>query len=85
MDKHPASQHSPGVGQGGGLCYNWRPDAQAEAPNPGDPAGAAVGEAEGRAPSGPGKLTWRNPRIKAVQLRLAEPAQLSSRCSLLPD
>lgn len=84
-DRQPASQHSLGVGSGRGLCSSQRRAAREAALEPEHRAGAAGQEAAGRAPSGPGKLTWHNRRIKAAQLRLEEPAQLSSRRSLLPD
>ena len=61
-------------------CYRG---SGAKTQGPGGCSGS--GERRGRAPNQPGKGTWHNRRIKAVQLRLAEPAQLSSLRSLLPD
>lgn len=80
---------TPQDGQGSRLALELVtccPRGGAEGRSPGGRNGS--GKRRGRVPSRPGKsrkLTWHNPRIKAVQLRLAEPAQLSSRRSLLPD
>lgn len=77
----PRFPAQPGVGRVAIYfrASDWLPGKDAEST-----AGLGSGR-DGRTPNGPEKSAWHNRRIKAVQLWPAEPAQLSSRRSLLQD